>query len=109
MKNDTIVGYGTWFLRGMCLMLPFLRMDFLTVSIYQSMGDGRIPLFFAILRKLILEIPALILFDRIVPMYGLAFAQFSAEFILAIVAMMMLQRLYRKLGLKKDSRRSRLA
>ena len=100
MKNDTIIQYGTWFLRGMCLMLPFLRMDFLTVSIYQSMGDGRIPLFFAILRKIILEIPLLVILDKLVPMYGLAFAAFGAELILSIAAMLMLQRLYKKLGLK---------
>ncbi len=100
MKNDTIIQYGTWFLRGMCLMLPFLRMDFLTVSIYQSMGDGRIPFFFAILRKLVLEIPMLFILDRIVPMYGLAFAPFTAELVLSIAAVVMLQQLYKRLGLK---------
>ena len=72
-------------------------MDFLTVSIFQSLGNGRVPLFFSILRKLILEVPALILLDRIFPMYGLAYAQLIAEVVLAAVAIVMLKRLYRKL------------
>lgn len=97
MDNPTIIQYGTSFLRGFCLILPFLRMDFLTVSIFQSLGNGRVPLFFSILRKLILEVPALILLDRIFPMYGLAYAQLIAEVVLAAVAMVMLKRLYRKL------------
>ena len=97
MDNPTIIQYGTSFLRGLCLILPFLRMDFLTVSIFQSLGNGRIPLFFSILRKLILEVPALFLLDWLFPMYGLAYAQLIAEMVLAAVAMVMVKRLYRKL------------
>ena len=97
MDNPTIIQYGTSFLRGLCLILPFLRMDFLTVSIFQSLGNGRIPLFFSILRKLILEVPALFLLDWLFPMYGLAYAQLIAEMVLAAAAMVMVKRLYRKL------------
>lgn len=97
MDNPAIIRHGTIFLRIMCLILPFLRMDFLTISVFQSLGNGRIPLFFAILRKIILEIPALIILNRLIPMYGLAFAQLVSEIVLAAAAMIMLKRLYKQL------------
>ena len=59
MKNESIVAYGSRFLHGLCLSLPFLCLDFLAVGVFQACGMGRKSLVFAILRKIILEIPAL--------------------------------------------------
>ena len=38
MQNPEIVAYGTRFLRGFCLGLPFLCMDFLAVGVFQAVG-----------------------------------------------------------------------
>ncbi|MDO4268377.1 MAG: MATE family efflux transporter [Eubacteriales bacterium] len=100
INNDQIIQYGTWFLRGMCLVLPFLRTDFLAVGVFQALGNGRIPLVFAILRKLVLEIPALLILNALFPMYGLAYAQFFSELVLSAAAMVMLRRLYKRLGVR---------
>lgn len=86
MKNEAIVRYGGDFLRGLCLALPFLCMDFLAVGVFQACGMGAKALVFAILRKIVMEIPALYLLNRIWPMYGLAYAQLAAEVVLAIAA-----------------------
>ena len=59
MQNEEIIAYGSRFLRGFCLGLPFLCMDFLAVGVFQAVGMGKASLAFAILRKIILEIPAL--------------------------------------------------
>ena len=96
MRNETIVFYGSRFLRCMCLALPFLCLDFLAVGVFQACGMGRRALIFAILRKIILEIPALFLLNWIWPMYGLACAQFAAEVVLAIAAAVTLKRLLRE-------------
>lgn len=101
MKNESIVAYGGKFLHGMCLVLPFLVMDFLSVGVFQSCGLGRIALVFAILRKVVLEIPALYIWNRIWPLYGLAYAQTTAEIVLAIAAVIVLVRLFRKLEAQK--------
>ncbi|MDE5742145.1 MAG: MATE family efflux transporter, partial [Oscillospiraceae bacterium] len=61
MKDAEVVAYGTKFLRGFCLGIPFLCIDFLAVGIFQACGFGRKALVFAILRKIVLEIPALFL------------------------------------------------
>lgn len=96
MNNPSVVGYGTAFLRGMCLGLPFLAMDFLAVNVFQACGMGVKALVFAIMRKILLEIPALYILNRIFPLYGLAYAQFAAEFILAIAAVVTLTRMFKK-------------
>lgn len=97
MKNEAIVAYGTRFLRGMCLALPFLCMDFLAVGVFQACGLGRKALVFALLRKIVLEIPALYLLNALWPLYGLAYAQTTAEVALAAAAVAVLSRLFRGL------------
>ncbi len=96
MQRQIVVDYGARFLQGMCLALPFLCVDFLAVGVFQACGMGKMALLFAILRKIVLEIPALYLLNRAAPLYGLAYAQFTAEFILAAAAAVVLMRIFRK-------------
>lgn len=97
MKNEIIIAYGSQFLRGFSLALPFLSMDFLAVGVFTACGKGSWTLIFAILRKVILEIPALFILDKIFPLYGLAYAQFTAELILSAIAIAVLIHFLRKL------------
>ncbi|MDO4308276.1 MAG: MATE family efflux transporter [Eubacteriales bacterium] len=97
MNNEAIIAYGSRFLRGLCLTLPFLCMDFLAVGVFQACGMGKKSLVFAILRKIVLEIPAIILLNHFFPLYGLAYAQPLAEFILAIAAVIVLARMFQQL------------
>lgn len=97
MQDSTIVAYGTRFLRGFCLGLPFLCMDFLAVGVFQAVGLGKNAFIFAILRKVVLEIPALIILNALFPLYGLAYAQFAAEIVLATAAVVVLVRMFAKL------------
>ena len=97
MQNEGIVAYGTAFLSGMCLAMPFLCMDFLAVGVFQACGLGKNAFVFAILRKIVLEIPALFLLNWLFPLYGLAYAQLVAEVILAAAAVIVLARLFRRL------------
>lgn len=101
MRNDAIIAYGTRFLRGMCLGLPFLCIDFLGVGVYQACGMGSKSLIFAIMRKIVLEIPALYILNRLFPLYGLAYAQPLAEFTLAIAAVLVLRDIFKKLESQK--------
>ncbi len=97
MKNEAIVAYGSSFLRGLCLALPFLCMDFLAVGVFQACGMGKKALIFALLRKIVLEIPALFLWNFLYPLYGLAYAQVTAETVLAAAAVVVLIRLFCRL------------
>ncbi len=95
MKDEAVIGYGTQFLRGFALGMPFLCMDFLAVGVFQACGMGMKSFVFAILRKIVLEIPALYLLNALVPLYGIAYAQCAAEIILSAVAVAVLTRFFK--------------
>ena len=104
MDNEAIIAYGTRFLRGFCLGLTFLTVDFLAVGVFQAVGMGKEALAFAILRKIALEIPALFILNKLFPLYGLAYAQFTAEVFLSIAAVVILARTFKKEGEDRKTR-----
>lgn len=101
IDNASVVEYSSAFLRGMCLSLPFICMDFMAVGIFQSCGMGKKSLIFAILRKIVFEIPAIYILNHFFPLYGLAYAQTVAEVTLSIIAVITLLNLFRKLNAEK--------
>ena len=96
MDNPEIVAYGSRFLRGMCLGMVFLCIDFMAVGVFASLGMGKYSLTFAILRKVVLEIPLLFILNYLFPLYGLAYAQFLTEVILAAAALVMLVQIFKQ-------------
>ena len=101
MNNESVVEYGTRFLHGFCLGIPFLGVDFLALAVFQAVGKGFFSFMFAITRKIILEIPAIIVLNILFPLYGLAYSQFFAEVIMAVIATVTLTRLVRWLTAKQ--------
>ena len=100
MKNEAIISYGSEFLKGLCLSLPFLCMDFIAVGVFQACGMGGKSLIFAIMRKIVLEIPFIFLLNYLFPLYGLAYAHTMAEVILAAAAIAVLISMFKKLKAK---------
>ena len=96
IREGAIVAHGSRFLRGLVLAQPFLCMDFLAVGVFQACGMGGKSLLFAVLRKVALEIPALVILNALFPLYGLAYAQLCAEVVLAAAAVWMLRRIFRR-------------
>ena len=82
-------------MRLACIGIPLLSIDFLGVGVFQAVGNGKMALFFAIMRKVILEIPALYILNWLYPLYGLALAQTVSEGILSVIAIIVLIRLFR--------------
>lgn len=91
IRTDSVIAYGAGFLPGFLLALPFMCVDYMTVGVFQAIGEGRKALVFAFLRKIVLEIPLLILLNRLVPLYGLAYSAMCAEIILALVSIKLLR------------------
>ncbi len=85
MDNADIIRYGTMFLRAMALAMPFLVADFLVVGVFQGFGMGKKALIFAILRKIVFEIPAIVLLNLAFGVSGLAYGAFAAEFMLSVI------------------------
>jgi Na+-driven multidrug efflux pump len=101
MDNDVIVAIGARILRGFCFTLVFIAVDFITVGIFQACGKGGISFVFAVLRKIVFEIPFIILFNHKVPLYGLAYSQTFAEILLSLIAIIVLMRFFKKLENRK--------
>ena len=95
MDNDDVVAYGKILLREMCAGVLFLGLDFLVVAVFQAIGKGNYSLLFAVLRKIVFEIPAIIILNKIYPLYGMGFSQAVSEFVLAIIAVIMLIKIFR--------------
>lgn len=96
MDNDEIVSVGAKFLSGFGISLPLLCVDFLVVGISQAFGIGRDALIFSILRKLVFEIPFIYLYDHFIGLYGIAYAQCSAEACMTVIAVIVFFRLMKK-------------
>ncbi len=101
INDSSIIGHCEKLLHGMCLGIPFLCVDFLAVGVFQACGLGKNALLFAILRKIVLEIPALFALNSIFGLYGLAYAQLTAEIILSIAAMIVVGKLLKNLESEK--------
>ena len=98
LDNDVIVNYGKTYLRLMSTAIPFLCMDFLAIGIFQACGFGKYALFFAFLRKIILEIPAIIILNKLFPVYGLGFSQTVAEIGMCIASIFLIRHIFKKLA-----------
>lgn len=98
MNDDMVVMYGSSFLRGFCIALPFFCMDYLAVSVFQAIGKGGVAFLFAVSRKIVLEIPALYILNHFFRASGLAYSQLVAELALSILGVILLKRLFCKLN-----------
>ena len=98
MDNEKVVEYGSVYIKEMSVAQPFLALDFSVIGVFQAIGKGKYSLIFAIMRKVLLEIPALFILNKIYPIYGIGFAQLVAEFVLAIVAAIMLKKTFDELN-----------
>lgn len=95
IKTEPVVEYGSRFLIGFLLAMPFMCVDYTTVGVFQAIGAGKKSLLFAFLRKIALEIPALVALNYLVPLYGMPYASMCAELILAAVSAVMLRKVLR--------------
>lgn len=91
--NDEVARMGGMFLRELSLSLPFLFLDFLAVGVFSSAGLGLRCLMFAVLRKIILEIPAIFILNFSLGAKGVALSAFFAETVLALCGSVMLKKM----------------
>lgn len=97
IADAAVISHGEKLLKGMCLTAPFFTVDFMAVAVFQSCGMGNRSLLFAVLRKIVLEIPILFLYHHLFGLYGLAYAQCSTELVMSVIAVTVLTRLFRRM------------
>ncbi len=78
--------YGMTFLRIMCIGAPFSAWAYTAISFFQATGHMMKSLVLALLRKGILDIPLMFVFNVIFPIYGIVCATPAADIICCIAA-----------------------
>lgn len=96
IRNGQIIEYGSRLLRGFVVSLPFFCIDFITVVTLQACSMNRQAFCFPILRKIVFEVPALAVLNRLFQFYGLPYAQLISELIMSIVAVIVIRQILLK-------------
>lgn len=85
------VAYGAVFVRLRMLALPFITVEFMLIAVFQGIGGAKQSFFLSLFRKGILDLPLMVLFNLIWPMYGLMLVQPIMECTGAIIAVILYQ------------------
>lgn len=79
IADTETVRYGTQFLRARCFAPPFMFLSFHMVNYMQAIGRGKTSFLLAVIRQLVLNIPLLLLFNRLFGMSGIIWTQMIAD------------------------------
>lgn len=86
INDAATVAYGKDFLRIVALACPSTALNFLSITIFQATGRRRQPLILSLLRKGGLDIPLMLLFNRLSGVRGVAWATPIADLVALCVS-----------------------
>lgn len=89
IDDEVTIGYGASFMRLHCMAMPFLSVIFLLTALFQAAEQSRQAVILSLLRKGIIDIPLMIIMDRILPMLGIMIVQPFLDFSCAALAFIM--------------------
>lgn len=87
IEDKDVIFYGSSYLKAFSLSSPFMAIDHLGISTFQACGKGKISLFNAVARRLVFDIPAVIVLDKLFPVYGMCYGQLFGEFFMCLLAL----------------------
>lgn len=90
INNDITVGYGRQFLKIICFTCPSTAVNFMAIAVFQATKQKVQPLILSLLRKGSLDIPLMLLFDRLIGLTGVALATPVSDWIALCVSLAML-------------------
>ena len=96
ISDPETVGIATNFLRARVLATPLMFMSFFTVYLFQAFGKGNIALFLGVTRWLVFNIPMLFILNALVGMYGIVWAQVTADSLTVIMSLIVYGRYKRR-------------
>ena len=79
-------GFGTAFLRILCIGGPFSACAYGFISFFQATGHAFTSLMLALMRKGILDIPLMFALSSVIPVYGIVWATPAADMLCCITA-----------------------
>ena len=92
------VSLGTDFLRIRILATPLMFLSFFTVYLFQGFGKGNKALFLGVMRWVVFNIPMLYILNGIIGMYGIVWAQVTADIFTVALSIYVYNRYKKKSG-----------
>ena len=99
IREATTVSHGVFFLRVMSVSTPLMAVGFLMITLFQAAGVSRPALILSVLRKGLVDIPLMLAFNAIFPLFGLAFVQPATELIAMLAAAIFYIRFSKRISL----------
>ena len=88
-SGSASLGFGTAFLRILCLGGPFSAAAYTAISFFQAVGEGRRSFLLAVLRKGLLDIPLMFVLGSLIPVYGIVIATPLTDLVCSIISVML--------------------
>lgn len=95
IKDPATIATGIPFLRIMCVSTPLMAVAFIMMTALQATGRNRQSTILSVMRKGVLDIPLLFLFNALFPLIGLAFVQPVAEGLAMLAALYFFHKYFR--------------
>lgn len=86
IDNAETVEYGTRFLKARCFATPFMFLSFHMVHFMQAVDRGKISFCLAVIRQIFLNIPIVLLMNRLFGMDGIVWTQMVADGINSMIS-----------------------
>lgn len=96
ISEPVTAGYIADFVRCMVVAMPFMAFCYPMIIQFQAMKAVKPALYCSILRKGVLDLPLLFLFDAMLPLYGCMWVQPVVDFLSAIVAILFYMHINRR-------------
>ena len=101
VDDASSVQYGAEFVRLRTLALPFITVEFMLIAVFQGIGGAKQALFLSLFRKGILDLPLMVFFNLLWPMYGLMLVQPFMECCGVTIAVVLYKKLQNSSGKAK--------
>ncbi len=89
IDDAVTVGYARHFQRIICLGGPGIAVTLTVITIFQAVGKKRQPMFLSMLRKGAVDIPAMLLLDRIFHLEGIVWATPIADYTAMLLSLIL--------------------
>jgi putative MATE family efflux protein len=103
LDNETVVGHGRRIVRILAWSMPFLGVQFVLSTVFQSLGKAKQTLALSVARQGIVLIPLLILFNALIGQDGIIMAQPVADVASLLISVALFVPIRRELSLSPQT------
>lgn len=100
ISDAETVRYGTEFLQARCFATPFMFLSFHMVHFMQAVDKGKCSFYLAVIRQICLNIPILIILDRIFGVMGIVWTQTVADIINVVISYVIYHQVIKEISKK---------